>query len=387
MAERISLDDTPVIDAHCFLYEESPLNKEDLYALFSLGGVLVGSIANTSPQEVARQYAENTITYRRFMKELSRLLSCEPTTEEVLAARSARAKDFKGYESALMNDAAVKTLVVDNSTKELSEVDAFGRRFPGSIRKTYRLETLIKALLETSHTFDSLVSGFDAAVANAVKRDGCVAFKSIIAYRSGLDIRKVTEGEAKKDFDKRADQMRWFGPYVKNLRDFLIRRALVSSITLQVPFLIHAGLGDTDIVASRCNPALLLDLLRDEEVLPATVVLIHGGFPYTYEAGWLANVLPNVYFELSSSLPPYLEPPVSARRFGEVLQWVPMPKLVYGSDSGDFPETAWYYARVAKRAMAQALNELVGSGDLTSEEAQREGENIFYNNAQKLFGI
>ena len=387
MAEKISLDSTPVIDAHCFMYEESPLNKEDLHAMFSLGGVLVGSIPNISPQEVAQRYAENTITFRRFIKELSRMLSCSPSAEEVLAARRERAKDFKEYETALMNDAAVKTLVVDNGLKKISEIDAFGQRFPGSIRKTYRLETLIKALLETSQTFDSLISDFDAAVEGAIKRDGCSAFKSVIAYRSGLDIKKVTEGEAQKDFDARADQMMWFGPYVKNLRDFLIRRALVKSIDLQVPFLIHAGLGDTDIVASRCNPALLTDLLKDEEILPATVVLIHGGFPYTYEAGWLANVLPNVYFELSSSLPPYLEPPVGARRFGEVLQWVPLVKLVYGSDSSDFPETAWYYAKVAKRAMAKALSELVDSGDLTAEEAQQEGEDIFYNNAKKLFRI
>jgi predicted TIM-barrel fold metal-dependent hydrolase len=117
------------------------------------------------------------------------------------------------------------------------------------------------------------------------------------------------------------------------------------------------------------------------------VVLIHGGFPYTYEAGWLANVLPNVYFELSSGLPPYLEPAMSSRRYGEVLRWVPPTKLLYGSDAAYYPETVWYYATVAKRAMAAALNELVEEMVLTPDEALSMGEDAFFNNARRLFRL
>ena len=385
--EIVSLEEIPVIDAHCFLYKESSLTREGLDRLFSLGGPTVGSICQTAPPQLVRHYAENTVAFRSFIRELSRFLSCPASTEEVLRVRSTRANDFKAYAEALMRDAGIQVLLVDNGARELSEVDEFGQRFPGTVKKTFRLETLIGSLLEVSESFKSLVTSFDEALENAVWTEGCVAFKSIIAYRTGLDIQRVSEAEAEEDFKVRAERMMWFGPHVKKLRDFLLRRALIKSVSLKVPVLIHTGLGDTDVVASECNPVLLADLLRDKEVVPAKVVLVHGGFPYTYEAGWLANVLPNVFFELSACLPPFVEPAVSARRYGDVLQWVPLPKLIYGSDSSEIPETTWYYALLAKRAMAQALSELVETRVLTEREALEAAENIFFNNAKALFRL
>ena len=372
MADRINLKETPVIDAHCFAYSESPLTWEFLVRYFSLGGVVVGSM-QTSPQQLAGYYAENTVAFRAFTLELSRFLSCSPSTEELLRARDDRAADFRSYTQALMSDAGLKTLVVDNGAKALSEVDEFAGLFPGTVEKTFRLETLVRDLLEESKSFDSLVSAFDGAIQRAVAVQGCVALKSVIAYRTGLDVGKVNEEEARTDFDARAERVEWFGPYVKQLRDYLLRRALLASVDLQVPVLIHTGLGDTDIVASKCNPAFLADLLKDDEIMPAKVLLIHGGFPYTFEAGWLANVLPNVYLELSSSLPPFLEPAVSPRRYGDLLRWVPLPKLVYGSDGSDFPEMPWYYAKTAKGAMARALSELVEAGLFTERRGARSG--------------
>ena len=386
MGETVSLERTPVVDCHCFAYGDSPLTREGFLRLFPLGGLTVGSV-QTASRELAEFHSENTIAYRAYVRELAGFLECAPSLDEVLKARNARAADFTAYASALMEDAGIETLLVDNATGTLGEVDEFGRRFPGTVRKTLRLETLVRDLLDSSGSFESLVSGFDEALEDAVTAQGCVAFKSIIAYRTGLDIRRVDEAEAEQDFNQRADGVMWFGPYVKRLRDYLLRRALVRSISLQVPVLVHTGLGDTDILASQCNAALLADLLKDEEIMPARVVLIHGGFPYTYEAGWLASVLPNVYFELSACLPPLLEPAMSVGRYRDVLRWVPLTKLVYGSDGSDYPETLWHHARTAKRAMSQALNELVEGGLLSLDEALGEGENIFFNNATKLFGL
>ena len=387
MAEKISLKETPVIDTHCFAYGATALTRQDIGRLFELGGPTVGSIDPNVTEGPGQGYAESTVAFKKMVRDLSEFLSCGPSTGEVLRAREVRASDFDRYTRALMTDAGVNTLIVDNAAGTMSEVDEFGTLFPGDVRKTFRVETRIRDILESSPTFESLLSAFDDALQNAVQVEGCVAFKTVIAYRTGLDIQPVDEAEAKKDFADRAQRTMWFGPYVKRVRDFLLRRALVQSIDLKVPVLIHTGLGDTDIVASRCNPALLLDLLRDEEVLPASVVLIHGGFPYTYEAGWLANVLPNVYFELSSGLPPYLEPAVSKRRYGEVLRWVPHAKLLYGSDAAYYPENVWYHATVAKRAMTAALNELIEESVLTPEEALAMGEDVFFNNARRLFRI
>lgn len=386
MSRKINLETTTVIDAHCFVYDNSPLTEEFINKYFSLGGVVVGSTQNAS-KKLAQYYAKNTVAYRVFLKEISTFFSCGRSLEDVIKARNSRATVFDAHVKALMEDANIETLVVDNGAKEICEVDKFAKLFPGKIEKTFRLETLIQGLLESSENFESLLLSFDEALKSAVEIDKCVAFKSVIAYRSGLDVTNVDAVEAKQDFDNREDRIEWFGPYVKRVRDFLLRRALILSIDLKVPVLIHTGLGDTDIQASKCNPAFLAELLKDEAISPARVLLIHGGYPYTIEAGWLANVLPNVYLELSSSLPPFLEPAVSANRYGELLRWVPIPKLIYGSDGSEFPEILWYYAKMAKRSMGKALAELVEEDIFSVNEALEQGENIFSNNARTLFGI
>ena len=57
----------------------------------------------------------------------------------------------------------------------------------------------------------------------------------------------------------------------------------------------HTGLGDSDIILTLSSPAHLQPLIR---AYPnTTVVLLHGSYPYTREAGYLASVYPNVYLD------------------------------------------------------------------------------------------
>ena len=39
MPEKVDLQDTPVLDAHCFTFDDSPLSREDLTQKFWLAGV------------------------------------------------------------------------------------------------------------------------------------------------------------------------------------------------------------------------------------------------------------------------------------------------------------------------------------------------------------
>ncbi|MDA1189757.1 MAG: amidohydrolase family protein [Chloroflexi bacterium] len=385
MSTILDLTHVPTLDLHCFAYENHPLKPEHLYGLFALGGIIVGSVPEDQLLPHKARLAESAVTYRTFIKTWASFLGSEATTESTIAARNA--SDFGDYTRSLFENVNLKTIIVDNATNTMEQTDKFGRTFPGEYRKTFRLETLVRDLLKTEKTFEKLVAKFDSTIEAAVKKHGCTSFKTVIAYRTGLDVGIVSEADAKADFATRESDVRWFGPYAKKLRDFLLRRAMIKSIPWGTPVLIHTGLGDTDIVAAKCNPANLTDLLKDPEVMPAKIVLIHGGFPYTLEAGWLANVLPNVYIELSCGVVPYMEPAVGVRRYSDLLQWVPLTKLIFGSDAGDYPEFHWYYARYAKQKMGAALGELVDNGIFTEAEAMQEAENIFYNNAKALLGI
>jgi predicted TIM-barrel fold metal-dependent hydrolase len=114
------------------------------------------------------------------------------------------------------------------------------------------------------------------------------------------------------------------------------------------------------------------------------VVLIHGGFPNTAGAAWLANVFPNVYFELSTPLPPYFLPPLSGSRFKEVLEMVPVTRIVYGSDSHDIPEMHWLSAKLAKEALAEAMGELVEERVMDEGEVAAASRRIMSENAVSL---
>jgi predicted TIM-barrel fold metal-dependent hydrolase len=116
-------------------------------------------------------------------------------------------------------------------------------------------------------------------------------------------------------------------------------------------------------------------------------MLIHGGFPYTEEATYMANVLPNVYFDLSAGTgPAFLEKAVSPERFTDVLRSVPNSKVIYSSDGGEGgPETLWHDCVTAKSAVGYALGNLVDEGIYDEIKAQSIGEDIFYNNSKRLF--
>ena len=389
MVEKISLRETPVIDAHCFTYENVAVTAEQLGGGYAMVATAAPYLDRAERDRVACAQGSSTAAFRHRIKDLAGFLSCDTTAQAVVEAREARRKaDFQGYVKDLMDDARIRGLLLDNGLQTLADVDEFGARFPGFYHKILRLTTLERDLLESSHTFDNLVADFDRTMEEAVRKHGCVAFKSIIAYRTGLDIRRVGVAEAEADFNARARQPVWFGYKVKKLRDFLLRRALLNSISLGVPVLVHTGLGDSDIIAKQCRPMLMWDLLKDDQVLPAKVMLVHAGFPYTLEAAYMASMLPNVHLDLSSgSGPAFLEIAMSASRLADLLMSVPLPKLVYSSDGGHPPETLWHDATVAKRGLAGALDRMVALGAYTVDEAMQAGEDILHNNAKTLFVI
>jgi uncharacterized protein len=383
----VDLSQVPVLDIHAFSFAAHPWARRDITQLHWLGGVDLREAPAGTFTDESVEYLEHTIGFRLFVRELAAFLGCEPTADAVVAARNERLGDFDGYVKALFADIKLEQLIVDNGLQTLDEVDAFATDLGMPYAKTFRVETHILRLLENATTFDALIADFDSGMASAVRDSGCVAFKSVIAYRTGLDIKPVTEAEARASFDTRLDDVTWFGPRAKDLRDFLTRRGLAASADLGVPFMFHTGVGDTDVIINACNPALLTPMLLEEQMLRSKVVLIHGGWPYSEEAGWLTNNHPNVYLELSGNQPPHMEPPMSPRRYGDLLRQVAFPKMVFGTDGQDHPETVWYYAKYSKRSMGKALGALVDEGILTEDEALQAGRGFYFDNAKKLFGV
>ena len=78
---------------------------------------------------------------------------------------------------------------------------------------------------------------------------------------------------------------------------------------------------------------------------------------------------------------------MSSGRYGDLLRQVSFPKMVFGSDGQDHPETLWYYAKYSKRSMGKALTGLVDEGLLDEAEAAEAGRGFYWDNAKRLFGV
>lgn len=388
MKTYINLKDTPVFDAHCFAYNDDILTEDIMTSQYAMIGPSPSYMSKTDRDARVSELALSTGALNKRVLALAKYLGCESDISEVIKERELRRKsDFPKYVKGLIEDISLKGMGVDTALYSLEEADNFGKTFPGFIKKTFRLTTLVKDLLNTSTSFENLISDYDAAMNDAVKNHGCIAFKSIIAYRTGLNIEKVSESDAAASFDNRKSEPTWYGYKAKALRDFLIRRSLLNCIKLDATFMIHTGLGDSDIVAMECRPLMLWELLTNDELMECKVMLIHGGFPYTEEATYMANVLPNVYFDLSAGTgPAFLEKAVSPERFTDVLRSVPNSKVIYSSDGGEGgPETLWHDCVTAKSAVGYALGNLVDEGIYDEIKAQSIGKDIFYNNSKRLF--
>ena len=118
------------------------------------------------------------------------------------------------------------------------------------------------------------------AVATA-RADGFVALKTIAAYRGGLAELAPAVVRALEDNAATGDPL---------------------------PVQVHTGFGDADLSLPLSRPGLLKPLIERFDTTP--FVLLHC-YPFVREAGWLAHVYPNVWFDLSLTIP-HVARPVTA---------------------------------------------------------------------------
>jgi predicted TIM-barrel fold metal-dependent hydrolase len=133
------------------------------------------------------------------------------------------------------------------------------------------------------------------------------------------------------------------------------------------------------------RPSLLMDLLRFPPFRACRVLLVHSGYPWHREAGYLANVLPRVYCDLSEGIP--FAGHAARRIISEVLEMAPLSKVVYGSDGFAIPEINYTSAKLGKQALTQALDDLVADGMLSAAEALDAARMILAGTAKELYGL
>jgi predicted TIM-barrel fold metal-dependent hydrolase len=117
----------------------------------------------------------------------------------------------------------------------------------------------------------------------------------------------------------------------------------------------------------------LIERFRD-----TTFVLLHC-YPFVREAGWLAHVYGNVFFDVSLTIPHVARP---AGALYEALELAPASKLLYASDASQTPELYLLAARWWREALGEVLPAM-----LSEDDAAAAARMILRENAVTLYRL
>jgi len=194
---------------------------------------------------------------------------------------------------------------------------------------------------------------------------GFVALKTIAAYRGGLDLDALP-------MSSRTDRIEG-----SRMRDALLAALAANEATGDpLPVQVHAGFGDSDLFLPRVRPGYLKPLI--ERFRTTSFVLLHC-YPFVREAGWLAHVYGNVFFDLSLTIPHVARPQAA---LAEALELAPVSKLLYASDAARTPELYLLAAAWWRDALASVLPSM-----LPAEAVERSARMILRENALALYRL
>ncbi len=231
---------------------------------------------------------------------------------------------------------------------------------------------------------DAVRSALASRTSSAV---GTVGFKSIAAYRTGLDLNP----ERPSDAEVTAAAGRLLAGYTPGctgpprIADETLQRFLIwCGVDLGLPVQFHVGYGDSDVDLRRCNPVLLTPLLRAIEPTGVPVMLLHN-YPYHREAGYLAQVFPQVYVDAG------LATHNLGRRapvlLAEALELAPFGKFLYSSDAFGLPELYYLGAVLFRRALSDFLAAGLEEDLYPERTVVRLTRMLCADNAKRAYGL
>ena len=366
----------PILDHHAHsLLRRPPVNPSDWLKFFT---------ESTDPEVIAH-HVPHTLFFQFAVKALAGLLGCEPKPESVLAGRDRLGR--QGWVERLIRDANINGMLVDYGFQSSDSYphDELAELLPCRVEPILRLETLAQKLILENDTCDQVLDAFIAEVEGA-KNAGYVALKSIIAYRTGLDIREWPLSEVKaafgpiKELARRQGQIRLAS---QPINDTLVNHALDISERQRLPFQFHTGFGDADVDLRLANPLNFRPLLQSGKYTHVPWVLLHQGYPYVREAGYLASIYANVYTDISLAIPFAVSE--TDLLLTQLLGLAPTSKLLYASDGFSVPELFWLGAKVVREGLERVLGIQVDRGVLSVAEAYKTAERILFRNSERLY--
>jgi predicted TIM-barrel fold metal-dependent hydrolase len=376
----IDVAEIPVIDQHChgFYRVQQPVDITDWHRHFT----------ESRDQLVFGEIAASSLFYSRMVRRMAEFFDCSPEQEAVLQARSRHTS--LDLIRMLLRAGRIETLVIDTGyppedqlipNREIGELGAC------RVVELLRLEILMQRLIVEHDQLDLVIESLEAELRD-IRASGYAGLKSIVAYRTGLNIgwwdrsqAQEAFAEARKSIDDGSFRLAH-----KPLLDTLLHIAFREAARQEIPVQFHTGYGDTDVDLLMANPLYLRPVLEHRPYRGMKVVLLHECYPYTREGAYLAAAYPQVFLDLSYGIP-FLSYSEMVSFTRAAVGVAPLLKLVYSSDAVGIPELHWISAQDGRRVLEQVLSEAVASGDLTPALAEAGARAILHDTALRLYQV
>lgn len=386
-----TIEKTPIIDQHAH-----PLLRSE-----AIGKHPLLSIA-TEAHGDALESSRTGLPHLRAVRQLSKVLECEATWEEVeRAIKQRRAEDYQKWIARCLS--GIECVLVDDGLDNADDAlpyNYFSKLTPSASKRIVRIEPIAQRLIEQSYNnsvdaFELVSLDFSREIMHAMLDKNVVGFKSVICYRTGLAIPATYDiTEVRTTFDEICRLRNSPGAAAftrlshEGLNEYFVHLLAQTIRKFPVhhrkPIQFHTGLGDNDITLTKSSPSHLQEFIRAYPEVP--IVLLHSGYPFVRESAYLAAMYANVYSDVGEVFP-FLSRDGQEAVVRQTLELCPASKILWSTDGHWFPETYLLAVIQVREALGTVLADFVRKGDLTWQQAIRLVEDVFFHNSNKLYGL
>ncbi|KAJ4407301.1 hypothetical protein N0V82_009939 [Gnomoniopsis sp. IMI 355080] len=384
----------PVIDGHAH-----PLLKPEALTKYPLLSV------TTEASGDAIHAAFTSLSHIRGVKQLAHVLECGQTWEAVVAAiEQRRIDDYEDWISECLD--GIASILVDDGLDAPDDAEdyAWHNSFTRNpCKRVVRIETIAGRIVH-KHAIEHkagddlealmarVLAEFDDAIREAIADPEVVGFKSVICYRTGLDVPAVADyAVAKASFIELVSEYDGSAGLARlqhaGLNDLVLHHAaaLISEMAeRRKPIQFHTGLGDNDITLAKSSPAHLQEFIRTYPTVP--IVLLHAGYPFTRELGYLATVYSNVYADIGEIFP-FVSQDGQENAIRQILELCPWSKILWSTDGHWFPETYILAILQIREVLETVLCDYIRKGHLGWKAAIELARSILFSNTNKLYHL
>jgi hypothetical protein len=379
--KKVNLDSIKVIDVHCHPFHPITYSMEEDEFVRNLSLSVLPEMFTKQKAEINRPYPRTNMFVQIMIMKLAEFFSCEPTLEAVLNCRNKRANNHSDYMADLFQDVKLSALLLDFSypTPVVSKDGFLSLDYIHQF-EIFRIEPVMDRLRDDNELFSEFIEEYRNDLRTALKSKKILGLKSIIAYRSGLEIGLMDRNSAESEYDEFRSNHR---VVVKALRDYCFHIAMEECKNADKVMHIHTGVGDGEVVLTKASPKFLLDLLRAPKYLDTKVHLVHGGYPWVEEAAFIVSILPNVYMDISLQIP--FTGHGADRIISKVFEFAPFDKVMYGSDAINLPEIYWIGVKIFKESFERVLNQWIANGYMNIQMAESISKMVLYQNFVNVY--